>query len=89
MGYRFLHYTVNGVVVPERETAIIMNGDVDLKAHYLEEGPMSVKIKNDEAQTQTIVKTTTITEVITVAPGETKEIPYDPVTDTLVLKPTP
>lgn len=89
MGYQFSHYTVNGLVVPERETAIVMNNDVELIAHYREEGPMSVKIKNEEAQDQIIVKTTIIAETITIAPGETKEIPFNPATDILILKPNP
>ena len=48
-----------------------------------------VKIKNDETQPQIIVKTTLLTETITIAPGETKEIPYNPETDILILKPNP
>lgn len=89
MGYQFSHYTVFGEVIPERETSIVMDRNVRLIAHYQEEAPMSVKIKNDETQAQIIVKTTTISEVITISPDETREIPYNPDTDVLVLKPNP
>ena len=87
MNYQFTHYILNGVLVPERETSILMTDNVELVAHYREEGPMSVKIKNEEAQDQIIVKTTIIAETITIAPGETKEIPFNPATDILILKP--
>lgn len=89
MNYQFSHYILNGALIPERETSILMTDNVELVAHYLEEGPMSVKIRNTETQNQIIEKVTLISETYTIAPGDVAEIPYNPDTDELILKPNP
>jgi hypothetical protein len=87
MALKFLHYTNNGTIIPDREAPILIESDTDLRAIY-EEKEMSVvvKLRNSLATDQHIVKITT-EDLGSIAPGETKSIVYDETKDILVLVP--
>jgi len=76
--------TVNGVAVVESpEVTVTMDCDKTVKAIYVEEITVSVRIKNTGTVDKVLRKITVIVEDIPFPAGQTVNIPYDPSKDIL------